>query len=596
MKNNPPFDAVQTKNEKRDPIVTWSERLATGLHDVDDQHRTLINIINKLGDLQSSDSSPDQVIAVYGELKSYTLYHFQHEEDLMNAWPVNELTKAAHLKAHRGFIERVEAIDKRITSHSSYVVDHLLAFLVKWLIHHISEVDARMAKEIVALRSGKTTASPDAQSVLPEALSNDQLNDTMSDLYDGIGRQSLELLDMNIQLQAEMDRRRKAEDEAHMASQVFDNSSAAMTVTDAQNNIIAINPAFTRLTGYSPEEVIGNNPNILSSGRHDDAFYMNMWDEISTTGHWEGELWNRHKNGEVYAESLTINTIFKADGSVGRRVAVFSDITQKKLTEEKLARQANELAQRATKEAELNDLLSQEIAVKNLLFSIISHDLRSPFTLLMGLSQQLLQNAGSYSREKVTEKAATINRVSISVFNAVENLLEWSRAQLDGENLERVQVAVKDVFEATLDILDPVAREKGVDIVSRVGDELVFADHHVLLTIMRNLTSNAIKFTNDGGRVELVALGNGKTVEITVSDNGIGIPDHLIGELFAIDRKTTTLGTLGEKGTGLGLPLCADLVRKLGGRISLDSNPGKGARFKVTLPVDNTENNETGTT
>ena len=588
MKDNPSFDSVSIGNDHLKPIVVWSERLATGLDDVDDQHKTLINIINKLGRLHASDTSADELIAVYGELKSYTLYHFQHEEDLMQAWPVNEAAKVAHLKAHQGFVERIETIDKRIVSHPSYVVDHLLAFLVKWLIHHISGVDARMTREIIALRSGEDAPSFDGQSVHPDTLSADQFSDTMSELYDGIGRQSLELLDTNVRLQDEMNRRKKAEDEAQMASQVFYNSSEAMAVTDANNDIIAINPAFTRLTGYSQEEVLGNNPNILSSGRHDEAFYKKMWVAINTTGHWEGELWNRHKNGEVYAESLTINTIFKADGSVGRRVSVFSDITQKKLIEEKLARQAAELL-------ELNGLLSQEIAVKNRLFSVVSHDLRSPFTLLMGLSQQMLRNAGSYSHEKLIEKAATINRVSISVFNAVENLLEWSRAQLDGEILKSTQIPLKEVFEITLDTLGPVAREKGVDIVSKVGDEMIFADPHVVLIILRNLTSNAIKFTNEGDRVELDAHARGKTVEITVSDNGIGIPENLIGELFAIDRKTTTLGTQGEKGTGLGLPLCADLVNKLGGSLSVDSTPGKGARFTVILPVDGIENNQAGT-
>jgi hemerythrin-like metal-binding protein/PAS domain S-box-containing protein len=312
-------------------VLIWSDQLETGLEIVDQQHLKLIAIVNKLARLQSGDAASDELISVYGDLKNYTLYHFQQEEDEMSLWPVDEANKMAHLKAHKGFIERIGKIDELIGSHPSYVIDHLLAFLVKWLIHHISDVDKRMAREIIALRAG--------EAVSHESTNKDQLSNAISELYDGIGVRSLEVLDLNIQLQAEIDRRRQAEVEAKLAAQVFDNSSDAMTVTDAENNIIAINPAFTKLTGYLPEDVIGKNPNILSSGRHDQSFYQAMWDSLIATGHWDGELWNRHKNGNVFAESLSINTIYKADGSLDRRVAVFSDITEKKLTEEKLTRQ-----------------------------------------------------------------------------------------------------------------------------------------------------------------------------------------------------------------------------------------------------------------
>jgi len=581
LNSNLAHDAEAISRATLKPIINWSDQLATGLDDVDAQHRKLIDIINKLGGLQACDAASDELITVYDELKSYTLYHFQHEEGLMDAWPVDAVNKTAHLKAHRGFIERIGKIDQLIGSHPSYVVDHLLAFLVKWLIHHISDVDTRMAKEIIALRSGQTVQEDNSK--------RDVLSNAISELYDGIGIRSLEVIDLNIQLQAEIERRRKAEDEAQLAVQVFDNSSDAMTVTDAQNNIIAINPAFTRLTGYLPEEVIGKNPNILSSGRHDQTFYQVMWGSIEDTGHWDGELWNRHKNGSIFAEKLTINTIYKADGSVDRRIAVFSDITKKKLTQEKLVLQAVELKEHIEIEAQLNVRLSKEIAVKNRLFSIIAHDLRSPFTLLTGMTQTMISRADTYSKEDLIERAGIVNRVSKSVYNAMENLLEWSRAQLEGEQLDIRQVALKGIVAETLDLLEPVAAEKGVKIRSAVGDQAIAVDHHVLLIILRNLVSNAIKFSESGGLVEVTVQCMGDRVGIAVSDAGVGIPEGVADKLFAIDEKTTTLGTSGEKGTGLGLPLCADLVKKLGGSMQVQSEPGKGSRFVVVLPASCSE-------
>jgi diguanylate cyclase (GGDEF)-like protein/PAS domain S-box-containing protein len=134
--------------------------------------------------------------------------------------------------------------------------------------------------------------------------------------------------------------RSRTDEELQLASLVYQTSSEAMTVTDANGNIVAINPAFTALTGYTQEEVIGKNPSILKSGRHDQEFYQTMWHSLDSTGQWQGEIWNRRKSGEIYPESLTINTIYSEEGLPLRRVALFSDITKKKASEELIWQQA----------------------------------------------------------------------------------------------------------------------------------------------------------------------------------------------------------------------------------------------------------------
>jgi diguanylate cyclase (GGDEF)-like protein/PAS domain S-box-containing protein len=135
---------------------------------------------------------------------------------------------------------------------------------------------------------------------------------------------------------------RKQEEAAlRVAAMVYESSSEAMAVTDADGILIDTNAAFTRITGYSREEAIGRHIKILSSGRQNAAFYQSMWRALKTDGHWQGEIWNRRKNGELFAESLTINTSYNPDGSVNRRVALFSDITSKKKIEELVWRQAN---------------------------------------------------------------------------------------------------------------------------------------------------------------------------------------------------------------------------------------------------------------
>ena len=135
--------------------------------------------------------------------------------------------------------------------------------------------------------------------------------------------------------------RNKAVEELHLAAMVYQNSSEAMSVTDSKGNIVSINPAFTEITGYTLEDVVGRNARILSSGRHDHEFYRAMWEAINSTGQWQGEIWNRRKNGELYMEWLTINAIYHDDGSLHRYFSLFSDITKKKESEELIWQQAN---------------------------------------------------------------------------------------------------------------------------------------------------------------------------------------------------------------------------------------------------------------
>jgi len=135
---------------------------------------------------------------------------------------------------------------------------------------------------------------------------------------------------------------RKAADESlRLAASVYDTSSEGILITDADNQIVAVNPAFISITGYLAEEVVGKDPSILSSGHHDEAFYQAMWHELNTTGYWQGEIWDKRKNGEVYPKWLTINTVFNEDGTVQQRVGMFTDISQKKEAEQLIWRQAN---------------------------------------------------------------------------------------------------------------------------------------------------------------------------------------------------------------------------------------------------------------
>lgn len=141
--------------------------------------------------------------------------------------------------------------------------------------------------------------------------------------------------------QSDISERKESEEALRLASMVYQNSSEAIAVTNSNNQILAVNPAFEKMTGYTAEEILGKNPNIMSSGRHDKEFYQQMWKSIIEDGYWQGEMWDKRKNGEIYAKALSINSIKSEDGSVYRYVALFTDVTERKQSEELIWKQAN---------------------------------------------------------------------------------------------------------------------------------------------------------------------------------------------------------------------------------------------------------------
>jgi len=222
---------------------------------------------------------------------------------------------------------------------------------------------------------------------------------------------------------------------------------------------------------------------------------------------------------------------------------------------------------------------------KNKFFSIIAHDLRSPFTSLLGFTALLEQRAEKLTPDKVKDYAETINSSATRVFKLLENLLEWSRLQMDRVDLAPKSFALTDIAEKTVDVLGPVAAEKGITLTVANTAPEVFADPHMIDAVIRNLVNNAIKFTPKDGTITIAydTTPTGKIL-VKVSDTGVGMPQDAIDKIFSLSDNVSTNGTDGEKGTGLGLLLCKELVERNQGKMSIDSTPGEGSTFAFTLP------------
>jgi len=234
-----------------------------------------------------------------------------------------------------------------------------------------------------------------------------------------------------------------------------------------------------------------------------------------------------------------------------------------------------------------NAELELEIATKNKFFSIISHDLRNPFNSVLGFTQLLLLNHKKYDDEKREKFIQNIFTASKKTYELLENLLTWSRTQNNTISFNPRNFNIFSILGDNLQLTNNNAMMKNISISMNCNDELfVYADIDMVNTILRNLLTNAIKFTPKFGDVSLkVEKQNEKDVLISVSDTGVGIAANSVEKLFRIDQSYSTKGTEDEAGTGLGLVLCAEFVKKNKGKIWVESTQGAGSTFYFTLPA-----------
>jgi signal transduction histidine kinase len=238
-------------------------------------------------------------------------------------------------------------------------------------------------------------------------------------------------------------------------------------------------------------------------------------------------------------------------------------------------------AQLQRSEKELQELN----ASKDKFFSIIAHDLRSPFVSLLGFTELLSDSAGDMPPEDIRSCAANLHQAGKSLFRLLENLLSWSRIQTGRLVLRPAIIDAYDVAFQVQAIFAGNAAKKEITLRNMLPPEsFAFADPQMASTVLENLVSNAIKFTPHGGTVTISATANEATLEIEVRDTGVGIREADLEQLFRIDKHITSYGTDHEEGTGLGLILCDELLTKSGGSIAVTSEMGVGSVFRITLP------------
>ena len=261
--------------------------------------------------------------------------------------------------------------------------------------------------------------------------------------------------------------------------------------------------------------------------------------------------------------------------SISADISFLNDHLQKEIDERK--RVENSLKESETQ-------LKEAVATKDRFFSIIAHDLRNPFNVLIGFSEILLNKFESFDDEKKKLFLSNIKEASERTFVLLQELLDWSRSQMGQIVLKPESLLINELVQNAITPLEDQADSKAIILLHETLPDLtVRVDKNMIITVIRNLVSNAIKFTPKQGRIEVLAIEENNDVKIIVRDNGVGIPEKDLPKLFRIDEKIKTNGTDNETGTGLGLILCKEFIEKNNGTIWVESKESKGSDFIFTL-------------
>lgn len=355
---------------------------------------------------------------------------------------------------------------------------------------------------------------------------------------------------------------------------IFNTSPDASIITRQRDGLlIDCNESFTRVTGYSKEDISARSTLDIEFWNHPEerAAFITLVNKKGSTDNFETSL--RRKSGQVFTALISAKTLMLHNEP--HLISVTRDITERKLAEEEIKKKNEELKKLNTE--------------KDKFFSIIAHDLRGPLGIFLGLTEMMIESLNDLKLPAVKEYANAMRDTSVNLFKLLENLLEWSRMEMGAISFNPVKVDLQDLIkESMMTVLEP-AKAKEIHITCNIANNFeIFADKNILQTVIRNLASNAVKFTPRDGKIEIFAvLDESKSVTISVRDSGIGMSREIIDNLFNLNNQTNRKGTEDEASTGLGLFLCKNLIKKHGGNIWVESKEGEGSVFTFTIPHNN---------
>ncbi len=370
---------------------------------------------------------------------------------------------------------------------------------------------------------------------------------------------------------------KKLEAAQRLASSVLESAAEGIMITDRNKNIVAVNRAFTEITGFTAEDAIGKDPRLLSSAAHPSSPYEAVWQAVNETGRWRGELWDRRKNGELYCELLSLAAVCDERGGITHYCAIMMDVTQRKAAEAELQRLNAELEDRVAARTRQLESANKELAS----FSYsVSHDLRAPVRAIEGFSALVLEKAAARVDAETVNRLNRIRDNAQRMGSLIDDLLRLSRVsqrEIERRNFDFTALATEAVSN-----LRRGDGQRPVDVLVKPG-MVTNGDPTLIQLVLDNLLGNAWKFTGrtPQPRIEVgEEQRDGKTVYF-VRDNGAGFDMQYAGKLFNAFQRLHHREEFD--GTGIGLSIVHRVVIKHGGRVWADARVGEGATFFFTL-------------
>lgn len=383
--------------------------------------------------------------------------------------------------------------------------------------------------------------------------------------------------------------RSKAQESILLYEKAFSGSAEGLMITDRNQKVILVNPAFTKILGYEPAQIVGETPRKLSSGKHDAVFYGGMWSSIKSKGYWSGEICNRRRDGENFPEWLTISAVRDGAGVVTHYIGIFSDISERKRVEEELRRHRDHLEELVASRTEELLLAKQaaEVATeaKSAFLANMSHEIRTPLNVITGMAHLMRRGGLPPAQEDRLEKLESAGEHLLEVINAI---LELSKIEAGKLTLEANPLRGESILGNVFTMLNGNAEAKGIRmrIDSQVLPDNLLGDATRLQQALLNYANNALKFTDSGSitlRSRVLQEDAGSALlRFEVEDTGIGIEPKVLGKLFSTFEQADSSITRKYGGTGLGLSITRKLAQLMGGDSGADSQPGVGSTFWFT--------------
>ena len=394
----------------------------------------------------------------------------------------------------------------------------------------------------------------------------EERQEEIQQMAEELNAQSENLKEINLQLE-------------HL-SLVASKTENTVVIMDGNGNFEWVNEAFEKRYGMDLEQFTkeyGSNLRENSSNENISAVLNQIY---ITQKPYSYNAKFIDKNEKEYWSQTNITPILNSKKEITNLILIDSDISDLKLAESKIKKQNDEIEAASAELKKIN-------ATKDRLFSIIAHDLKNPFHSILGFTELLQKKYKDIDRVKLNEYLQMIGVSTKSAYQLLENLLDWARAQTGNVSFKPERAGVREIAEEIISLQSLQASNKQITFHNNIPqDAHAFADPNMLKTILRNLASNALKYTKEGGSITFNSSQKSGRILIEVSDTGVGIPPEKLDSLFQLDHVKSTPGTDGESGTGLGLLVVQEFLQKNKGSIRVSSIVGKGSEFTISLPSE----------